>query len=60
MLSKTSLTSYPFSKYWYISWVIDNNKWFMGETPSIMPDWFEEIKFFSIKYSTRLLYIKYL
>ena len=41
--------------YWYISCVIDIN-WFVHESPSLKPDWFGEIKSFSIKYSNRLLY----
>ena len=54
---KWPLTSNPSSKYWYISCVIDIN-WFVHESHGLKPDWFEEIKSLSMKYSNRLLYIK--
>ena len=37
--------------------MIDIN-WFVHEPPGLKPDWFGEIKTFSMKYSDRLLYIK--
>ena len=30
----------------------------MHESPDLKPDWFGEIKSFSMKYSNRLLYVK--
>ena len=57
MSKKPPLTSSPSSKDWYISWVIDIN-WFIHESPGLKPDWFWEIKSFSIQYSKSLLYIK--
>ena len=53
-VKKSTLTSVLTSKYWYISWVIDIN-WFMHESPGLKPNWFWEIKSFTIKYSKRLL-----
>ena len=38
--------------------LIDIN-WFLHESPGLKPDWFGEIKSFSMKYSNRLLYIKH-
>ena len=37
--------------------MIDIN-WFVHESPGLKPDWFGEIKSFSMKYSNRLVYIK--
>ena len=47
----------PSFKDWYISWDIDVN-WFIHEYPELKPDWFWEIKLFSIKHSNRSLHIK--
>ena len=54
---KTPLTSNTSSKDRYISCVVEIN-WFVHESTSIKPDWFEEIKSLSVKYSNRLLHIK--
>ena len=54
MSSKTPLTLKPLLKYWYMSWVIDNN-WLIHDSPGSKLDWFEEIYSFLIKYSCNLL-----
>ena len=41
----------PSSKDWYISCVIDIN-WFVHESPGLKPDWFGEIKTFSVNIQT--------
>ena len=41
----------------YTSCVVDIT-WFVHESADLKLDWFGEIKFFSMKYSNRLLYIK--
>ena len=38
--------------------MIDIN-WFVHESPGLKPDWFGEIKSFSMKYSKRLFYIEH-
>ena len=45
---KTPLTSNPSSKDLHISWVIDKS-WLIQESPGLKPDWFEEMKLFSIR-----------
>ena len=35
-----------------------DRNWFVHESSTLKPDWFGEIKSFSMKYSNRLLYIK--
>ena len=48
ILRKTPLTSNPSPKDLHISWVIDKSL-LIQESPGLKPDWFEEIKLFSIR-----------
>ena len=48
MSRETPVTSKPSPKGVYISWVIDK-RWVIQESPGLKPDWFEEIKLFSIR-----------
>ena len=45
---KTPLTSILSSKDLYILWVKEKS-WLTEESPGLKPDWFEEIKLFSIR-----------
>ena len=48
ILQKTPFTSNPSSKDLYILWLI-NKTWLIQESSGLKPDWFEEIKLFSLR-----------
>ena len=54
-MKKNPLTSQPSSNDLYISWVIDKS-WLMQESSGLKPDWFWDIKSFSMRKENFLLY----
>ena len=55
MSKKTDRTSWPSSKDLYI-WCVIDRSWLVQEPPGLKPDWFCDIKLFSVKNLNMLSY----